>query len=61
VPKTLAQRTHDCPHCGLHADRDIVSAALAACVTLTDPDDPRTGTARVHYRLAHALRVGAGL
>jgi hypothetical protein len=24
VPKTLAQRTHDCPHCGLHADRDIV-------------------------------------
>ncbi|WP_353371086.1 zinc ribbon domain-containing protein, partial [Mycobacterium sp.] len=22
VPKTLAQRTHDCPHCGLHADRD---------------------------------------
>jgi hypothetical protein len=21
---------HDCPHCGLHADRDIVSATLAA-------------------------------
>jgi hypothetical protein len=56
VPKTLAQRTHDCPHCGLHADRDIVSAALAACVTLTDPDNPRT--ARVDYRLAHALRAG---
>ena len=55
VPKTLAQRTHDCPHCGLHADRDIVSAALAACVDLTDPDDPRT--ARVDYRLAHALRA----
>jgi hypothetical protein len=53
VPKTLAQRTHDCPHCGLHGDRDIVSAALAACVTLADPDDPRT--ARVDYRLAHAL------
>ena len=32
VPKTLAQRTHDCPQCGLHGDRDIVSAALAACV-----------------------------
>ncbi len=55
VPKTLAQRTHECPQCGLHGDRDIVSAALAACVTLTDPDDPRT--ARVDYRLAHALRA----
>jgi len=55
VPKTLAQRTHDCPHCGLRGDRDIVSAALAACVILTDPDDPRT--ARVDYRLAHALRA----
>ena len=55
VPKTLAQRTHDCPHCGLHGDRDIVSAILAACVDLADPDDPRT--ARVDYRLAHALRA----
>ena len=55
VPKTLAQRTHDCPHCGLHADRDTVAAILAACVTLGDPDDPRT--ARVNYRLAHALRA----
>jgi hypothetical protein len=56
VPKTLAQRTHHCPHCELHGDRDIVSAILAACVELTDPDDPRT--ARVDYRLAHALRAG---
>jgi transposase len=56
VPKTLAQRTHDCPDCGLHGDRDIVSAALAACVDFTDPDDP--STARVDYRLAHALRDG---
>jgi Putative transposase DNA-binding domain len=56
VPKTLAQRIHDCPHCGLRADRDIVSAALAACVELTDPDDPRS--ARVDYQLAHALRAG---
>jgi hypothetical protein len=55
VPKTLAQRTHDCPHCGLHGDRDIVSAILAACVTLANPQDPRT--ARVDYRLAHALRA----
>ena len=56
VPKTLAQRTHHCPHCGLRVDRDITSAALAACVDVADPDDP--ATARVDYRLAHALRVG---
>jgi transposase len=56
VTKTLAQRTHDCPHCGLRADRDVTSAILAACVELADPDDPRS--ARVDYRLAHALRAG---
>jgi hypothetical protein len=56
VAKTLAQRTHDCPHCGLRGDRDIVSAALAACVTLANSEDPRT--ARVDYQLAHALRAG---
>jgi hypothetical protein len=55
VPKTLGQRTHACQDCGLHGDRDIVSAILAACVRLADPDDPRT--ARVDYRLAHALRA----
>ncbi len=55
VSKTLAQRTHDCGHCGMIADRDIVSAMLAACVDLPDPDDPRT--ARVDYKLAHALRA----
>jgi hypothetical protein len=54
VPKTLAQRTHRCGECGLVADRDITSAMLAACVELADPDDPRT--ARVDYRLAHALQ-----
>ncbi len=56
VPKTLAQRIHHCPHCGLRAARDIVSAALAACVNLADPDDP--STAAVDYQLAHALRDG---
>ena len=55
VPKTLSQRTHDCSHCGLVADRDIASAMLAACVELTNPDDPRT--ARVDSDLAHALRA----
>ncbi|MGH3678071.1 MAG: zinc ribbon domain-containing protein [Mycobacterium sp.] len=56
IPKPLSQRTHACPHCGLVVDRDIASAMLAACVELTDPADPRT--ARVDYRLAHALRAG---
>lgn len=56
VPKTLAQRIHHCPHCGLRADRDVVSAALAACVELADSDDP--ATARVDYELAHAVRAG---
>jgi hypothetical protein len=56
VPKTLAQRTHHCPACGLRADRDVTAAVLAACVDLSDPDDPRT--ARVDYQLAHALRAG---
>jgi hypothetical protein len=55
VPKPLAERTHDCPHCGLRADRDVASAMLAACVQLADPDDPRT--ARVDFELAHALRA----
>ncbi len=57
VAKTLDQRTHDCPHCGLRGDRDVVSAMLAACVDLTDPHDPRT--ARVDYQLA--LAIGAWL
>jgi hypothetical protein len=56
VPKTLAQRTHHCPECGLRGDRDVVSAVLAACVDLADPDEPRT--AAVDYRLARALRDG---
>jgi hypothetical protein len=55
VPKPLSQRTHACPHCGLHGDRDVISAILAACVDIADPDDPPT--ACVDYRLAHALRA----
>jgi hypothetical protein len=56
VTKTLAQRTHHCPHCRLRAGRDIVSAILAACVRFTALDDPRT--AAVDYTLAHAQRDG---
>jgi hypothetical protein len=55
VAKTLDQRIHDCQRCGLHAERDVVSAMLAACVDFTDPEDPRT--ARVDYTLAHVLRT----
>jgi hypothetical protein len=53
VPKTLAQRTHHCTYCGLHADRDVTAAILAACIDVADPDDPRT--ARVDFDLARAL------
>jgi hypothetical protein len=56
VPKPLSQRTHHCPECGLRADRDIVSAALGACVEFADPDNP--ATASVDYKLAHAVGVG---
>ena len=53
VAKTLAQRTHSCPHCGLTGDRDLVSAALAAFTTLQDPGLP--ASARVDYD--HARRA----
>ena len=57
VPKELRQRIHHCLDCGLRADRDIVSASLAACVSFNERDEP--ASARVDFRLAHAL--GAGL
>lgn len=52
--KPLSQRTHVCPACGLVADRDVLAAANAACVTLTHPYDPRT--ARVDPELHAALQ-----
>ncbi|MFD7875164.1 zinc ribbon domain-containing protein, partial [Streptomyces sp. NPDC059766] len=42
VKKTVAERGHRCSLCGLTADRDMVSAALAAHVRLTDPANPST-------------------
>jgi hypothetical protein len=61
VPKSLRDRIHHCPHCGLTADRDMVSAALGAFVCFTDPTDP--STARVDFtRSRHAMTVfGKGL
>jgi transposase len=53
VPKTLGQRTHACPECGLRGDRDLVSASLAAFATLERPGDP--SSARVDYE--HARRA----
>jgi hypothetical protein len=42
VRKTLSDRVHTCTSCGLIADRDMVSAALAAHVRVQNPDDPST-------------------
>jgi putative transposase len=41
VPKTLAQRVHECPHCGLIMQRDQNSAS----VVLIDAHTPGTGVA----------------
>jgi putative transposase len=41
VPKTLAQRVHECPHCGHTAPRD----QNAASVVLIDAHTPGTGVA----------------
>ncbi|MEU1227085.1 transposase [Streptomyces sp. NPDC005828] len=42
VTKALRDREHQCTACGLTGKRDLVSAALAAFVDLTDPDGPKT-------------------
>jgi hypothetical protein len=55
VRKTLADRVHSCPACGLTGDRDLVSALLAALVRLTDPDDP--ATARLDVALARHTQI----
>ena len=39
VEKTLAERIHRCQGCGLIADRDAVSAALAAHLVFDEPDE----------------------
>jgi hypothetical protein len=55
VAKTLADRVHTCPACGLTGDRDLVSALLAAHFRLTDPDNP--ATARLDTTLARHTRI----
>ena len=53
VPKSLSDRVHDCPHCGLVLDRDhnaainIKKAAVAlrgGAVVTNTPETPRMGT-----------------
>jgi len=53
APKMLAERTHSCRACGFTWDRDLTSAALAACVSFADPADP--ATARVNQNHADAM------
>ncbi|WP_248001736.1 zinc ribbon domain-containing protein [Streptomyces sp. RPA4-2] len=56
VRKTLAERVHRCISCGLTADRDMVSAALASHVRFTDPADPSTaGLDVVQARMTQLL------
>ncbi|WP_433304811.1 zinc ribbon domain-containing protein [Actinoplanes sp. CA-030573] len=55
--KPLSQRTHSCPLCGLVGDRDLVSAAMATCVRLTDPDNPVTASIDEHVQAALAARL----
>jgi hypothetical protein len=61
VAKSLRDRVHVCPECGLIGDRDKVASALGAFTVLEDPSDP--STARVDYASArHAMGVfGRGL
>lgn len=58
APKTLGQRTHACPACGLTGDRDLVSAALAAFTTLDDPGNPTS--ARVDDDLTRRAQCAFG-
>ena len=53
VAKSLAERTHACPTCGLRGDRDAVSATLAACVVVGERGRPASAT--LDLALARAL------
>lgn len=60
VDKRLADRSHDCPACGLRGDRDAVAAVLASFVDFDDTKQPTS--AFVDYdatRAAHASICGA--
>ncbi|MGW3155752.1 zinc ribbon domain-containing protein [Streptomyces sp. NPDC001089] len=61
VKKTLGERVHRCTACGLVADRDMVSAALAAHVQLTDPGNPSTAGLDTVLARTTQLLFSAGL
>ena len=46
VAKSLGERVHSCPGCGLTGDRDAVSATLAAYVVFADPDEPSSAVVK---------------
>jgi hypothetical protein len=53
VTKSLEQRTHTCPSCGLQGARDTIAAVLAAHVVFGDPREP--SSAVVDYDACRAL------
>jgi hypothetical protein len=55
VAKTLADRVHHCPRCGLRGDRDAVSAVLGSFIVLGRRGEP--GSARVDYGAAERSRA----
>lgn len=60
IPKTLADRWHSCPSCGLSEDRDTVSAKLILARGLTARTEPVRANARQQpNRSARSRRVYA--
>jgi hypothetical protein len=53
VAKSLAERVHACPACGLCGDRDAVAAAMGACVVVGERGTP--ASAYVDEELARGL------
>src|SRR5690606_11705049 len=51
--KSLADRVHACPACGLRGDRDAVAAAMGACVVVGERGTP--ASAYVDEELARGL------
>jgi hypothetical protein len=58
VEKSLADRVHLCPACGLRADRDAVSAVLGAFIVKERPGEP--ASARVDYGATRRARDAIG-
>ncbi|MEV4515490.1 hypothetical protein AB0K00_41855 [Dactylosporangium sp. NPDC049525] len=59
VPKTLCNRRHTCPGCGLAGDRDLVAALVGAHTVLTEPGTP--SSARIDWTHAHATHTILGV